>query len=199
MKDPVEAPSPFMVVVGDDFGDSSLGSSYAFEQAARVARRIPDSQLHVVSVIEGASTSKGTHRIADQLQRYIDDVARAIGGLEQQRIGVHVRCGKASDELSQFARDVNADLVVVGAHGARLSAPCPVFETGPMPRPDHAVREATIAPPCAACLAVRAQTAGAAFWCSRHAEHHAQAHSYSFRRELPFRTHDAAVTPTGVD
>jgi len=40
---------------------------------------------------------------------------------------------------------------------------------------------------------------GRNWWCARHTEHHAHAHSYSFQRELPMRTHDSLVSSTGVD
>jgi nucleotide-binding universal stress UspA family protein len=206
--------STFTIVVGHDFSEDSAASEYAFEQAARVARRIPGSHLHVLHVIDGESSAERTKQLADQLRGYIDETAKAIGGLESQVIGVHVRRGRPAREIAQLAKDVGADLIVVGARkGPHLkqllvgsvaerllaAAPCPVFVAGPMPAASDDAHEPVIEPPCSACVDARFKSSGREWWCPRHAEHHAQAHSYSFQRELPLRAHDNAVTPTGVD
>jgi len=206
--------STFTLVVGHDFSEDSAASEYAFEQAARVARRIPGSHLHVLHVIDGESSAERTKRLADQLRGYIDETTKAIGGLESQVIGVHVRRGRPAREIAQLAKDVGAALIVVGARkGPHLkqllvgsvaerllaAAPCPVFVAGPMPAASDDAHEPVIEPPCSACVDTRFKSSGREWWCPRHTEHHAQAHSYSFQRELPLRTHDNAVTPTGVD
>lgn len=214
MSSNVTGASTFTVVVGHDFSEDSPASGYAFEQAARVARRVRGSQLHVLHVIDGDSTAEGAKQLAERLRIYIEETAKAIGGLERQVIGVHVRRGRPARELAQLARDVGADLIVVGTRkGAHLkqlfvgsvaerllaAAPCPVFVAGPMPAGGDDAHEPVIEPACSACVDSRFKSSGREWWCARHAEHHAQAHSYSFQRELPLRTHDNAVTPTGVD
>jgi nucleotide-binding universal stress UspA family protein len=203
--------SPFAVVVGNDFSEAS---GFAFDQAARVARRIPGSEIHVVHVIEGSSTDEETKRVSDLLLTYLQDKVTAIGGLEDQAVGLHVRCGRPAREIAQIAKDVSADLIVVGIRkGPHLkqllvgpvterllaASPCPVLAAGPMPTPRDDAHEPSIDPPCPDCLQSRRETAGREWWCSRHAGHHAAAHSYSFQRALPLRTHDSAVLPTGVD
>jgi nucleotide-binding universal stress UspA family protein len=207
---PVSTP-PFTVVVGTDF---SPASGYAFDQAARVARRIPGSDLHVVHVMEGEPNAERAKQLANQLRVYLEEKVKALGGLELQAVGIHVRCGRPAREVAQLAKDVAADLIVVGTHkGPHLkqlllgsvaerllaAAPCPVFIAGPMPATAADAHDPAIQPPCPDCVQSRQKSAGREWWCARHAEHHAKAHSYSFRRELPLRTHDSAVTPIGVD
>jgi len=202
---------PFTIVVGNDFSEAS---GFAFDQAVRVARRIPDSDIHVVNVIDGEASAERAQGVAARLRVYLEEKVEAIGGLERQAVGIHVRCGQPARELAQLARDVGADLLVVGAHKrphlrrlvlgsvaerVLLAAPCPVFVAGPMPVAHDAAHEPAIEPPCPDCVAMRRKSAGREWWCARHAQHHAHAHSYSFHRELPFRTTDGAIWPTGVD
>jgi nucleotide-binding universal stress UspA family protein len=204
-------PPRFTLVVANDF---SVASGYAFDQAARVARKIPGSDLHVVHVVEGETSDAQTKQLANQLRLYLEEKVKALGGLEGQAVGLHVRAGHAAREVAQLAKDVGADLIVVGAHKGPhlkslvvgstaerllLAAPCPVFVAGPMPAAADTAHDPAIEPPCPDCLAARNKSGGSEWWCARHAKHHAQAHSYSFVRELPFRTTDAAVNPTGVD
>lgn len=202
---------PFTLVVGNDFSEAS---GFAFDQAARVARRIPRSDLHVVHVAEGEASAERTKQLASQLALYLEEKGKALGGLERQAVGIHVRCGWPARELAQFAKDVGADLLVVGTHkrphlkqlvlgsvAERLlvAAPCPVFIAGPLPAAHDSAHEPAIESPCPDCVAARKRSAGREWWCARHARHHAQAHSYSFSRELPLRETDALVSPTGVD
>jgi nucleotide-binding universal stress UspA family protein len=205
------APTSLTLVVGNDFSEAA---GFAFDQAARVARRVPGSELHVVHVIVGDTSADLTQRLAADLRLYIEEKVKALGGLEQQAVGIHVRCGRPARELAQLAKDVGADLLVVGARkGPHLkqlvlgsvaerllqAAPCPVFVAGPMPLAHDDAHEPAIEPPCSDCLRARRESAGHEWWCVRHAGHHARAHSYSFRREFPLRTHDSSVEPTGVD
>ena len=160
------------------------------------------------------TTAERAKQLATELRLYLEEKVKALGGLEGQAVGIHVRCGHPARELAQLAKDVCADLVVLGTHkGPHLkqlvlgsvaerllkASPCPVFIAGPMPATADDAHEPAILPPCPECMQARVKSAGSEWWCSRHAQHHAQAHSYSFHRELPFRTHDGAVTPTGVD
>ncbi len=201
----------FVVVVANDF---SVASGYAFDQAARVARRIPGSDIHVVHVMEGAPSETDTKRVADQLRLYLEDKVKALGGLESQAVGLHVRCGHPAREVAQLAKDVGADLIVVGTHkGPHLkqllvgsvterllqAAPCPVFVAGPMPSAADDAHDPAIEAPCPDCVQTRRKTTGGQWWCVSHAQRHAKAHSYSYRRELPLRTTDTAVVLTGVD
>ena len=210
---PVCPPSSFTIVVGNDF---TVAGGYAFDQAARVARRIPGSDIHVVHVIDHDSSEEETRRVADYLLLYLEDKVHALGGLTSQAVGIHVRCGQPARELAQLAKDVSADLIVLGSEGPHLkdglvpsisqrlvrAAPCPVFVAGPIrpiPRDADDAHEPAIEPPCPDCEVSRIKTAGATWWCLRHQQHHAAAHSFSFHRQWPLRSHDSAVLPTGVD
>lgn len=208
---PSTSPSPFTIVVGSDF---TVAAGYAFDQAARVARRVPGSDIHVVHVIDHDSSEEETRRVADYLLLYLEDKVRALGGLSAQAVGIHVRCGRPTREIAQLAKDVCADLIVLGSQerphlksllvgsvSKRLleAAPCPVFIAGPMPKDEGSAHEPAIEPPCPDCEASRTKTAGKTWWCLHHQQHHAAAHSFSFHREWPLRSHDSAVLPTGVD
>jgi hypothetical protein len=167
-----------------------------------------------VHAVEVGASAEHTKQLASDLRYYLEEKVKALGGLERQAVGIHVRCGKPARELAQLAKDVGADLLVVGARKGPhlkqlilgsvaerllLAAPCPVFVAGPMPAARDDAHEPAIEPACPECLATRQKTAGREWWCARHAQHHAQAHAYSYLRELPLRTHDSAVIPTGVD
>jgi nucleotide-binding universal stress UspA family protein len=201
----------FTLVVGNDFTEAS---GFAFDQAARVARRVAGSDLHVVHVIDGEVSAERMQQLASQLRIYLEGKAAALGGLERQALGIHVRSGQPARELAQLAMDVGADLLVVGARkGPHLkqlvlgsvaerllvAAPCPVFVAGPMPTSEDTAHEPAIEPTCVECFQARRESAGQNWWCARHREHHAHAHSYSFQRELPMRSHDSLVSSTGVD
>ena len=207
---PSSAVNPrFTVLVAHDFSE---GSGYAFEQAARVARRVPGADIHVVHVMAGDATDAEAKRVSDDLLLYLEDKVRVLGGLEDHAVGVHVRCGSAPHEIAELAKDVSADVIVVGVKkGPHLkqillgsvtddimaATRCPVLVAGPVPRMNDT--DPTIDPPCMECFLTRRDSEGRQWWCARHSEHHAKAHSYSFHREVPLRTHDSAVLPTGVD
>jgi nucleotide-binding universal stress UspA family protein len=212
---PSEPDRPFTLVVGVDLADTA-SSGFAFEEAARIARRIPGSQMHVVHVMRDKHEQRGAAREdVGLLRMYVEEKARAMGGMESQSFGVHVRAGDPAAQIAQLAVDLGADLVVVGAHAApRLRnlvvgstaarvmghAPCPVFIAGPRPKPEppHVI---VIEGPCPDCLATRTATSGKQWWCARHSEsHHLHHHHvYSYHGEIPFGDHDSEVTATGVD
>jgi hypothetical protein len=137
-----------------------------------------------------------------------------LGGFAGNKVGIHLRSGEATDEITQLAEEIRADLVVVGSGGKgphlkswlvgstaeRLvsSARFPVLLAGPR----HASvesHEPTIEPPCPDCLSARAKSDGTTWWCERHSHHTARAHTYSYTREIPFSTRDEVVIPAGVD
>jgi nucleotide-binding universal stress UspA family protein len=199
---------PFTMVVCDDFEPAS---GYAFDQAVRLALRIPRSHLHVVHAVSSDTSESETNRLAGLLRLYIEEKC-AADAYSGQSVGIHVRRGEPVRELTQLATDVAADLILVGArthlhllelfHGSlaarlRRHAACPVLVVEP--KPDVVEQhEPVIEPPCPDCLTVRSRSAGAQWWCARHAEHRRRAHHYSYQSELPFASHDSAVLPTGT-
>jgi nucleotide-binding universal stress UspA family protein len=200
----------FSVVVGLDFTDAD---GPAFDQAARLALRVPGSELHLVHVFGTAPSAERSRELVDHLRLYADEKADMLRGLHGIAVGIHLRGGHTVHELIRLATEVQADVIVVGSHrGAHVKdwvvgstveqlvggAPFPVLVATPQPR--HAQKqEIVIEPPCPQCVATRTATRGKEWWCERHAHEAAAGHTYSYRRELPFSSHDSNVSPTGVD
>jgi nucleotide-binding universal stress UspA family protein len=200
----------FVLVVALDLADTDSGG-FAFDQALRIALRIPDSQVHVlhVSVLDAKQETLG------QLRLYVSEKVAALGAA-QQRLGIHVRKGEPAREIAQLAAEVMADLIVVGTHKplhmkklfvgstaekVMANVSCPVVVAGPRPKPQpsHVI---VIEPPCPDCLRARIDSQGRTWWCARHSEHHAvlqSHHIYSYHSEIPFTEHDSSVSSTGVD
>ena len=202
----------FVLIVALDLADTASGG-YALDQALRIARRIPGSQLHAVHV----SADDAKEQTLGLLQHYLEAKAIALGGCERQSIAVHVRKGEPGHEIAQLASDLGADLIVVGSHRAShvktllvgstaehvmTTATCPVVVAGPRPRPQkpHII---TIEPPCPDCVQARVDSQGKSWWCARHSESHPVLHRhhhlYSYHSEIPFETHDEEVSAIGVD
>ena len=206
------ASSTAPIVVALNFDQPSI---YALRRAAEIFRRSPASELDILHVVgrfmgssrEDASASDGVP------ERVLDFVSTNLGApstMTHRNVGIHVRYGDAAIEILRFAEDVGAQLVIVGSHGRRgvakkllgstservleLSKAPVVVASG-----DPATEAPAIEPPCTACKAARVLSKGRGWWCPRHAEHHARAHSYSYRGEWPSELHDSEVIPTGVD
>jgi nucleotide-binding universal stress UspA family protein len=203
---------PFVLVVGLDLTDTET-SGYALNQAARVAVRIPESQVHLLQVLASGASAEVTHEAAGCLQRYAAAKATELGGLEGQTLGVHIRSGEPGREIAQFAHDVEADLIVVGTHRhthlkqlllgstaehVMATATCPVFVAGPRPAPE-ASHVIVIEPPCPDCIQTRQETHGHTWWCARHSEHHHlhHLHRYSYQSDWPFEAVHAEVAGGG--
>ena len=200
---------PLSVVVGLAFADSD---GFAFDRAATLAQRVPGSELHVVHVFDSEPSSSDARQLVEHLRLYVNEKAAQRGGLKSMTVGIHLRSGKPVQELAQLASDVAADVIVLGAHrGPDVKAwihgttvdrlmrdgPCPVIVAGPPP----AARDPqvpAIEPPCPDCVSARAASGGTEWWCARHAHHAKRPHTFSYRRELPFATHDSEVIPTGI-
>jgi nucleotide-binding universal stress UspA family protein len=201
---------PFVLIVGIDLADTA-SSGFALDQAARIAMRIPSSIMHLAYVLSADSRPSTAREAAGLLKLYVNEKASQLGGLARMNVGIHVRRGDAAKEIAQLASEVEADLVIVGAHqklrslllgttSERLmqAVSCPVVVAGPRPHPAerHII---TIEPPCPDCVAVRDETQGKTWWCLRHSEHHVHGHRYSYQAEIPFAEHDSEAIPTGTD
>jgi nucleotide-binding universal stress UspA family protein len=183
-----------VILVGIDFSNSARD---VLRAAADLARR-RSAELHLVHVtpharsestatisadrpLEVASEADGDHARLELLAKEVADLA--------PRVVLHTRVGRADREIAQLARDVAADLLVVGTGQPRAiehfllgsvadslvrHAPCPVLA--------HRAKVVPIwdkiEPPCADCLAVQQVTQSAQLWCERHSEHHPRAHTY---------------------
>jgi nucleotide-binding universal stress UspA family protein len=111
------------VVVAYDFSPSS---ALALVRAVEVALRAPEHVLHVVTAIErtGPALVPRPHATIDDVdrvrERVVEDMVAAFRGREaaaEVSFFVHVRIGKAADEILELAREVGADMVFVGSHG----------------------------------------------------------------------------------
>jgi nucleotide-binding universal stress UspA family protein len=199
------------MVVAVDLTDTET-SGFALDQAARIAMRIPGSEMHVVHVAPKEDEAE-VSRLAGLLRLYVAEKSALLSGMARQSVGIHVRHGDAAKGIAQLSRDLLADAVVVGTHrGPHLrtlvlgstaervmaAAACPVVIAGPRPRPEpsHVI---VIDAPCPDGVRTRQATGGKSFWCQRHSEREYRRHVYSYRGELPFESHDSAVSSTGVD
>ena len=185
-----------VIVVGVDFSEST---PEVIRTATSFAGNSEVHLVHVLPVPPGQNLGKAR---ADRELRFADKLESARGSLDRvaaemngqvKRVVGHLRVGPPDVEIAQVASDVRADLIVVGTHGYRgldrlllgsvaeslvRHAPCPVltFRRKVTPVWDQ------IEPPCPDCLAVQEATNRAKFWCERHLQHHARAHTYS---EIP--------------
>jgi len=170
---------------------------FALFEAARIAGLRPDSELHVVHVVDEEDGVEPSDLVS--LERRL---ARAPAALEQQidrlqqvlpaRVTAHVRAGLPARSILQAAVDINADLIVIGTHQpTRLEsmivgsvaervlreAHCPVLVAVPKNYNGTAKSE-SIEPPCADCVVSRQQSQGRAYWCERHSRAYSQPHIY---------------------
>ena len=108
---------PSHVVVAFDF---SPPSTAALRRAIALAARAPFHVLHVLHVID--PHVQGTERVDYELaERLQGDVTRAmaaeLAGPEPVQFFVHVRIGNPAAEILATAREIGADLIIVGSHG----------------------------------------------------------------------------------
>jgi len=113
------------VVVGYDFSHSGNAALY---RAIALAARAPFHVLHFACIVDRHTPLPGhTHHghvdyaYTERLQQSLTDVVAQE--LRAQDIGdrvhffVHIRIGKPAEELLDLARDVGADLIIVGSNG----------------------------------------------------------------------------------
>ena len=114
------------VVVGFDFSHSGEAALY---RALALAARAPFHVLHFVCVIEPHSplpsvpghkvdydyAEKVQHAVAEQIEYEL----RAITAKERIHFNVHARIGRPAEEILDLAREVGADLIIVGSKGMK--------------------------------------------------------------------------------
>jgi nucleotide-binding universal stress UspA family protein len=199
------SPTPYRIVLCYDFSDLS---KHALDEAIGVAERHAGAELHLATVVDSDHAElippKQRHgsliQIVDDLRERLIAVGRnALSTLKAHRpdaavpMIAHVRVGSVAEQLAMLAAEIEAELVVLGTHGRRgLSrvlmgsvaermariAPCPVLiarprEVGRLPAGP------AIEPACPACLAARAASGGASWWCEPHSHAPEGVHVYS--------------------
>ncbi len=189
----------YTVVVGVDFSqasDEALDEAFSLSTARNAELHVLYVDDHFLVPEGGREAAEATlSRIEHHALARIEDLGRRVGKqITFRKLYSHFRLGAAAEQLVQLASDLDADLVVVGTHGRsgmkRLVlgsvagrvvalARCPVWIVR---QKDHLGlgKVPDIEPPCKDCVAKRAETAGATFWCERHSEHHVRAHAYHY-------------------
>ncbi|MBL0215269.1 MAG: universal stress protein [Myxococcales bacterium] len=114
------------VVVAYDFSPSAED---ALQRAVEVACRAPQHVLHVLAAIDARNglsilaTPKVDYDYAEKIQGLLaEHVKEAFAGrpaVSEVQFFVHARIGKPAEEILELAREVSADLVFVGSHGAK--------------------------------------------------------------------------------
>ncbi|MBN8614887.1 MAG: universal stress protein [Deltaproteobacteria bacterium] len=132
----------YRIIVGHDLEASG---SDALDHAAALARRIENSEIHVVHVVPDPSSARGG--IAEN-DRRLDEAlvqlrSRVTGALALDRgvsVHAHVRFGAPVETIVQVAVDYDADVIVVGTHGrtgldrlASGSVSAELARTAPLP------------------------------------------------------------------
>ncbi len=196
----------YVIVVGVDY---STASERALDEAFALACTKHGVQLHIANVrpafgeqtiVNGVPVPAPPWQYwATELREFVArQVAafRASAGVAPfQHLYTHQRMNDPAHELAQLAADVEADLLVVGAHdwqgGSGLAlgsvaeavtrlAPCPVLVVRRKAVPPSVP---AIQAPCAACVATRSASNGSSLWCDTHGESPSHRHSQSPRVE----------------
>lgn len=112
------------VVVGFDFSHSGRA---ALERAIGVATRAPWHVLHFVCVIDphfAFPSLPAKHIDLEYANRVQDEVTNIVGqelatkrASDRIHFFVHARIGKPAQEILGVAKDVGADLIIVGSKG----------------------------------------------------------------------------------
>ncbi len=155
-----ESQSKTVLVVGVDFTKLAPHVLRVARDLLQVSRR---GELHVVTVVRpptipadvigaipapGPSTDVAVHRARVDLGRLCEAALgeQIVAGGAGIDVQLHVRVGRAAEEIEQLAEDVAADVIVIEAHGrtgiARLlhrsvaaelsrNAPCSVLTVRP--------------------------------------------------------------------
>jgi nucleotide-binding universal stress UspA family protein len=194
---------PFTIIVADD---ATRAGGCSFDEAARMAERIPFCALHAVYLMRRGTSLAEMESVAKSLRSDTAGRAATLGVLDRL-MAVHVRAGSMAEEIASVARELHADLVVLGEPERRfgllrrssaldklhLELACPIMLARPLPSAPPEVE-----PPCPGCALARARSHGRSWWCVAHSKHRAPPHHYKHRREHPLATHDSNIIPTGI-
>jgi nucleotide-binding universal stress UspA family protein len=113
------------VVVGYDFSHSS---EPALDRAVQLAGRAPEHVLHILCAIDPKHAIPSipayngidylyASRVQEALAAEVHAACERAGITTRVTFFVHARIGKAAEEVLLLAREVGADLIIVGSHG----------------------------------------------------------------------------------
>jgi nucleotide-binding universal stress UspA family protein len=114
------------VIVAYDFSHSARA---ALDRAIALANRAPFHVLHVICVIEphgdipevphkGKVDYEYAQRVQEVLTEAIVSQLRAAEIGDRVHICVHARIGKPAEQILELAREIGADLIIVGSKGS---------------------------------------------------------------------------------
>lgn len=163
----------FRMVVALDLSEyAEIVLEHALDQAAR--HSAPD--LHFLHVIDDRrdDVDRAKRELADLVLGGIDTVGDHA---QTWRSRLHVRSGRAHEEIVELAAEIDAHLIVCGrfgvhrhwlshasiAHRIIEHAHCPVLAVNLVDRPVQT-------PQCPDCVRVRAETDGERWFCDAHSE-----------------------------
>jgi nucleotide-binding universal stress UspA family protein len=159
------------IVVALDLSEyAEIVLEHAIDQAARY--RAPD--LHFLHVTDGPErdVDAGKQALASLVLPALEDL-----DCSDWRVRLHVRTGKAADEIANLAGELAAQLIVLGRFGAhhrrrRLGSvaasvidlvSCPTLVVGLGTETEGTVQ-------CENCVAIRASSEGARWFCAQHTD-----------------------------
>ena len=163
----------YRIVIALDLSEyAEIVLEHALDQAAR--HDSPD--LHFLQVLEHGGGDEQVERAQAALGQLTLQGLETFGQRgENWRARLHVRSGKAHEEIVNLANEIDADLVVVGrfgshrtlgtlgstAHRVLENAPCATLAV-------TLVDRAVDVPQCPQCVRVRAETDGESWFCTAH-------------------------------
>jgi len=181
--------APMNLLGAIDYKDQS---DLVVRQTIELASKYGSSEVHFLHVTSAAPEDMGAGaRRSAALLEWLGMELRSISNVPPQlRIIGHEAHGDPATLIVYTARELNADLIVVGNHGRsgveRLlgnsvseavmrQAETPVLVVRPKWHPAPAVQ---LEPACPMCVEARVQSHGAQLWCDQHAEKHGRRHTY---------------------
>jgi nucleotide-binding universal stress UspA family protein len=194
--------------------DDTPASVVAVDTATALAGRLDQVELHLVHVVGPLLGVGGLEAVPDPtvgtlLERGRALLAATCARLPGLPITPHSVVGTPAREIVQLAKDLDADVIVVGSHNQRAverwvlgsvsehvvrKAGCPVIVARPK---DHGnAPEPQIEPPCPDCVSVQKATAGEKLWCERHSERHVHAQLH-YETPQPFAVGSTFLRPEG--
>lgn len=135
-------PEIFQAVAATDF--SELGDR-AIIEALHQAKQCARSELHIITVVSEGDRLKVEQRLRERVEQLISP-AEAANATNVERISVYLATGNPAKNIVRLARDLDADLIVLGTHGTTgikklvlgsvaaavvANAPCGVFVIRP--------------------------------------------------------------------
>jgi nucleotide-binding universal stress UspA family protein len=163
----------YRIVVGLDLTEyAEIVLDHALDQAARHTH----PELHFLFVRERAHRKRSLEELRHRLSALVWPGLQTFNQYGTNwRARLHVRSGKADEQIASLAHDVLSDLIVIGQFGLHnpgqtlktlpgrvlQAAPCPTLVVG-MPQ---AMQESPI---CNACAQVREDSDGDNWFCTAH-------------------------------